>query len=325
MRRPGMRVCVIEVPYDFGAKQLRMAKGPAAYLRAGLLQRIGALGYNVRLEQVRLAVSRLNEIQASFATARALAACVRQAARRREFPLILAGNCITSVGALGGLEGSAHGLVWFDAHGDFNDPETTETGFLDGMALSIATGRCWRTLAASIPGFRPLSGSSVLLLGPRSIDVGEQTALAASQATVVPWSELRQGGPGATMTRTIRAFGRRVRDVYLHVDMDVLDPRKAPSNEFAPSGGFSVANLVKGVTIVCNHLSVRAATLSAYSPDCDPKRRTARAGLAVIHAILATRAQRHLRLRPAHDEPAESPSVRVCKASLWEHLPTRNP
>jgi arginase len=292
-RRPRFKkICVVDVPYDLGRTRFRMANGPAAYLRAGLLQRIAALGHDVRRQRVRIPLSSLNEIQAGFETARVLAQSVRQAVRRREFPLILAGNCMNAAGVLGGLEGSAEGVVWFDAHGDFNDPETTETGFVDGMALSVATGRCWRTLTASIPGFRPLPGSSVLLLGPRSIDAGERTALAASRATVLPWSESRHDGFPAPMASAIRAFSRCVTRVYLHVDMDVLDPREAPANEFAPPGGFRIADLVEAVTLVCNHLSVRAATFSGYSPHRDPARRTVRAGLAVIQAVVAATVSR---------------------------------
>ena len=298
------KVCVIEVPYDFGRTGWRMAQGPGAYVRAGLLQRIAGDGYQVRTQPVRLALSSSNEIQACFQAARAVAQRVRQAVCDHEFPLILAGNCMNAVGVLGGLEGSARGVVWFDAHCDFNDPETTETGFLDGMALSVATGACWRELAASIPQFRPVPASSVLLLGARSIDAGERVALFASHVTVLPWSELQHGGRRATIGRAIEAFARHTRDVYLHVDMDVLDPRKARANELAPPGGFAVADLADAVTLVCNHLSVHAATFSGYSPGCDPERRTARAGLAVIQAVLAATINR---------QPASAPSGRALR------------
>ena len=66
-----------------------------------------------------------------------------------------------------GAGGGGTDVVWFDAHGEATTPETTTSGFLDGMGISILTGRCWRTMAASIPGFEPLPGKRIALLGAR--------------------------------------------------------------------------------------------------------------------------------------------------------------
>jgi len=71
-------------------------------------------------------------------------------------------------------------VLWFDAHGDFNTPESTLGGFLDGMALAIATGRCWTGLAATVPGFTPVAEENVVLVGARDLDRANCTSTSTS-------------------------------------------------------------------------------------------------------------------------------------------------
>jgi arginase family enzyme len=81
------------------------------------------------------------------------------------FPLVLAGNCNTAVGTLSGADPEGLGVVWFDAHGDFNTPETTTTGFIDGMGLAIAVGHCWKAMARGVSGFSPVLEENVVIGG----------------------------------------------------------------------------------------------------------------------------------------------------------------
>src|SRR5215217_3258315 len=120
------------------------------------------------------------EIGAAVDLDRQLANAVAAARARGAFPLTLAGNCISSVGTVAGLGAGPTGVLWFDAHGDFNTPETTIGGFLDGMALATVVGRCWTSLAAGVPGFVPVAEENVVLVGARDLDPAEAALLAAS-------------------------------------------------------------------------------------------------------------------------------------------------
>ncbi|TIS72728.1 MAG: arginase family protein, partial [Mesorhizobium sp.] len=93
------------------------------------------------------------EIGTGFAVCNVVSGEVRIALDNGRFPIVLAGNCLTSAGAVAG-EG-ADAIIWADQHGDLNTPETSTSGFLDGMALATALGLCWRRMAAQIPGFKP--------------------------------------------------------------------------------------------------------------------------------------------------------------------------
>jgi arginase len=92
---------------------------------------------------------------------------VGEARRADRFPLVLGGNCGVALGVVAGLGGDAR-VVWADAHGDFNTPETTLGGFLDGMGLATLTGGCWTAITATIPGFAAVPDDHVWLLGARS-------------------------------------------------------------------------------------------------------------------------------------------------------------
>lgn len=185
------------------------------------------------------------------------------------FPLVVSGNCNACLGAIAGS--GARAIVWFDAHADFNTPETTRSGFFDGMSLAIATGGCWTALAATVPGFRPVAQEDVVLVGARDIDDAERARLDRS---------------GVTLIRDVAALGELgAGPVYLHVDLDVLDPSEGRVNEFAAPGGLSVDELIDAVESLAASAPVVAAAVTAYDPDVDEDGRAGEAAGRVIDAL----------------------------------------
>ena len=102
------------------------------------------------------------EIQTAFELYRQLAERVCAARREGRFPLVLSDNCGSGIGTVAGVGTARLGVIWFDGHGDFNTPETTASGFLDGMGLAVVAGLCWKTLAASVPHFSPYMAGQCL-------------------------------------------------------------------------------------------------------------------------------------------------------------------
>jgi arginase len=185
------------------------------------------------------------------------------------FPLIVSGNCNTCLGAIAGS--GARAIVWFDAHADFNTPETTSSGFFDGMSLAIATGGCWTALAATVPGFRPVAEEHVTLVGARDIDGRERARLDRS---------------GVMLIRDVAALGELgAGPVYLHVDLDVLDPSEGRVNEFAAPGGLRAEELIGAVEALAQSAPLVAASVTAYDPDVDEGGRARDAARQVIDAL----------------------------------------
>lgn len=127
------------------------------------------------------------------------------------------------------------GLVWLDGHADFHTPETTTSGFTDCMGLSTSVGQCWRRMAARVPGFEPMPEANAVLVGAREIEPGERERLLVSELVVVEPGASR-AEPHKELDAALVGLSERVRGVYLHLDLDVLDPgRVGRANEFAPA------------------------------------------------------------------------------------------
>ncbi|HVG00128.1 MAG TPA: arginase family protein, partial [Chloroflexia bacterium] len=132
-----MKIGLVEVPYYFGREGVSMGAGPARYLEAGAAEELRRAGFEVRVERVRLDSPVEDDRSAIVEVNSRVATVVLELAGEGYFPLVLAGLCNTAIGVLGGVGTEGTGVIWFDAHGDFNTPQTSTSGFLDGMALAI--------------------------------------------------------------------------------------------------------------------------------------------------------------------------------------------
>lgn len=93
--------------------------------------------------------------------------------------VVLSSSCHTAIGSVAGMTGPARGVIWLDCHADFNTPESTGSGLLDGMTLACLTGRCWRRMCSKVPGFEPVLDANTLLVGARDLNDGEATTAEA--------------------------------------------------------------------------------------------------------------------------------------------------
>jgi arginase len=232
---PSVRAVV--VPYDSGHRGLRMGARPDHLIDNGLPE---VLRYPDRSSlswmHVLSEAAPPGEVAVAFELDRLVSERVRGAVSEGEFPLVLSGNCNASVGTLAGAGPEGLGIVWFDGHANFNTPERTMSGFLDGMGLAIAVGHCWKAMAEGVPGFRPVAAENVVLVGARDVGRSEEERLDASGVTFVGAERLGREGLGA-LGAALDDLGTRVGRVYLHLDLDVLDPGKVgPANGSRPRG-----------------------------------------------------------------------------------------
>lgn len=144
-------------------------------------------------------------------------------------PLVLAGDCLTAVGILAGVQ-RRHGnlsIIWLDAHGDFNTPEISVSGYLAGMSLAAATGRVPELVGAPV-GLRAVPDQRCLLIDARDLDPAERDALAASRVT-------RLAADPDALRATLRE--QAPTDVYLHLDVDIVDGSDLPGLRFPAQDG----------------------------------------------------------------------------------------
>jgi arginase len=280
-----MRIRILQVPYDSGQRAARMGRGPMYLTDNGLLERLRARGHDVDVEVIETAETFPSEIKVTFDLQRRLAERVRATIVSKAFPLVLSGNCNCAIGAMTGIDPLHTGLVWFDAHGEFNTPETTPGGFLDGMGLAIATGRCWREIMSRIPNFRPIPDDHVLLLGGRDFDAPELRELQRTGITLVAPHFVHEWGASGALTPALASLHERVTDVYVHIDLDVLDRDAATANMWATGGGLTGPEVDEMLHLVRERFTVRGVGIGSYDPDIDRNHRALHAALRFIETM----------------------------------------
>ncbi|MCP2014019.1 arginase [Deinococcus sp. HSC-46F16] len=284
-----MQVTLLELPYDSAWAHRRMGAGPRHLLENGLEQDLRE-HHDLDLRRLQTSGDLPTEIHTSFALYRQLAQQVQAARQQGRYPLALAGNCGAALGMLAGLQNDALGVIWLDAHGDFHTPETTSSGFLDGMALATLTGQAWQTLAASIPGFRAIGPQQVLHIGGQDLEDREREAAEAAGMQLVAAQTIREAGVAAALADALQALQGEVRQVYVHVDLDVLDAQEVgPANTYATGGGLTTAQvlaILDGVQQVC---PLVGASVASYDPSVDAQGRVLAAARQIAAKLIPER------------------------------------
>jgi len=274
---------LIQVPYDSGLREQRMGRGPTCFVDNGAIERLSETAGPVEASVVEPGDGYPMEIALSFELYRSVAEQVSSAHAAGQFPLVLAGNCHTMVGVLAGHGERDIGLIWFDAHGDINTPETTTSGLLDGMPVAMITGRCWTAMTATLPGFRRLPDERVVLVGVRDFDEAEAAVFRESSIGLVRCEQIRDSGAAAALAPVLESWSGRVDGVHLHVDLDVHDSQWLPANPYQPAGGLHPQQVRDCVEAIAGELPVLGATVTAYDPETDRESK----GLAVALELIA--------------------------------------
>jgi len=271
-------ISLIQLPYDSGRFGERMGRGPIALLDSGLAEHLRSVGNEVDVASVRLSEGLHTETNALVELQGLAVPLIRDAIERQARPIILSGNCGTAaLSAMAALDPRSTGIIWFDAHADFNTPETSPSGFLDGMGLAILTGRCWRRLAERFESFQPVLDSQVIQIGVREKDPPEVQLLQESGIKQIPTVAL------AELPEVLRQLGTNT--VYVHVDLDVIDTSEGRANGWACGGGLSLNQLRDALELIGCRASIVAGAVTCYDPAVDADCRIGRAIPRIVELL----------------------------------------
>ncbi len=191
----------------------------------------------------------------------------------REAPVVWAGDCVAICGGLAGLQrkGIDPVLVFFDAHGDFHTWQTTQSGFIGGMPLAMVVGRGEQTVVDGA-GATVIPEADAVLVDGRDLDPGEDEAVAGSELTRLVVSD-------------VAAWESPDRPLYVHVDVDVVDPADMPAVNYPAPGGPSLAEVENAVAALVRTGRVAAASFSCWNPALPGADRAAAATTRLAAAL----------------------------------------
>ena len=301
-----MQIDIIGVPVDFGADRRGVDMGPSAIRYAGLDRAIRGLGHEIVdhgnievpiLEMCRIQEPALKYIDCIVPMARRVAGRVASSMQAGAFPLVLGGDHSLALGSVcGAARGRKLGLIWIDAHGDFNTAETTPSGNIHGMPLAALAGRGDPRLVQlweqAVPAVDP---RRVAVVGARQLDPGERQNLKEAGVLVLGMEQIDRIGMARAMALAIERVSRDTDGLYLSLDLDALDPRHAPGVGTPVMGGLTYREAHLACELVAETGRLVGMDLVEVNPILDVQNQTAL--LAVEFAVSA------LGLR-VWDEPA---------------------
>lgn len=267
-----MDLYIVSVPYRYDEPQQGLGAGPDALLDAGLIDAIGLEGVSVRKQSTAYLDPAKREdgrTAVNIGTLGASTAELTSNAISDGFPaLILTGDDTAAVGVVSGVQmglgaDTRIGVIWLDAHGDFNTPETSYSGILAGMSLSIIAGLSgpnWRRAARMAV---PVPTSRILIAGIRELDEKEEALIRATDVVALTSAELTTGD---TFAAAVKRLAGDCDAIVLHLDVDLLDPHFVPSSTTPSENGLDLRAAVAAVRTVLETGKVVAWTVCNVNP-----------------------------------------------------------
>lgn len=301
------KVRLIGVRLDLGAGRRGVDMGPSAIRKAGLAERLRGLGYQVtdagniavdepEVQEVRDPKLRyLPEIARAMKT---LAGQVEETLGAGEMPLVLGGDHSVAIGSIAGVaayhraRGKKFGMIWLDAHGDANTPETTPSGNIHGMPQAVAFGRGARELV-EIGGFAPgetkLLPENSSIIGARSIDRREKEVIQEIGLTVFTMDQIDRRGIYDVTAEAIEIATRGTDAIHLSFDVDVMDPSVAPGVGTPCRGGITYRETHTAMELIAETGLVRSMEVAEVNPILDVRNSTAEVAVEMIASAMGMR------------------------------------
>lgn len=290
-------IALIGVPLDLGSGRRGVDMGPSAIRYAEILPRLESLGYQVHdtgdIPVNRDAVRHLPGIRMHYLEEIervSIALCQRVAEQLDlgRFPLILGGDHSIAIGTLAGIRQRTKklGVVWFDAHGDINTPETSPSGNIHGMPVAISLGLGHERLTAIGGPTPPLDARNFVQIGIRDLDSGEKKHLRELGVTVFTMHEIDRLGMSKVMEEAIRIASDGTDSVHVSFDMDVMDPLHAPGVGTPVVGGITYRESHLAMEMLSAANIVGSAEFVEVNTVLDHGNQTAKVAVALIGSLL---------------------------------------
>lgn len=295
------KISIIGMPMDLGQLRRGVDMGPSAIRYADIVERLENNGFHVDdLGDVQIGRDRLEtdpqtgirNLTAVVKSSEQLMAKVEGVMKENSFPLILGGDHSIAIGTLAGVTKFRKrlGVIWFDAHGDLNTPETSPSGNIHGMPLAASIGLGEKKLT-DIGGFTPkVEPENVVIIGARSLDEGEKNLIKEKGIKVYTMHEIDRVGMSSIIEETIAYFRNNgVDGVHLSFDLDGLDPLYAPGVGTPVAGGVTTREAHLAMELLAESQMITSAEFVEVNPILDERNKTGQLAVDLVGSLFGER------------------------------------
>ena len=292
-----MRIRVIGVPMDLGADRRGVDIGASAIRYAGLNDRLRKLSFSVhdignlvvpQPESHPLGHPKVKYLEPIVQVSEQLANIVTDTLQKDEFPLVLGGDHSIALGSISGVA-KVHkniGVLWIDAHADFNTDETTPSGNVHGMILAALAGIGHSDLT-NVCGWCPkINTETIVIVGVRDLDPAERERLHANAIHVFTISDIDQLGMPEVMRQALTIAGRHNDGIHLSLDMDALDPKEAPGVGTPVRGGLTYREAHLAMEMIADAHNLVSMDVVEVNPILDRENATASLAVELVLSAL---------------------------------------
>lgn len=292
-----LRIAVVKQPYHGGRNVAELSRNPDYLEEGGIVDLLAGEGHEVRPVEGAALTEEENRAYGEWHRMGLanghLADLVADNEESGFLSVGLLGNCNALMGMLGGFQHAEPsgpprevGLVWIDAHGDFNTPETTLSGMLGGMPVAVSAGLALQRLRTESHLDPPISTEHILMVAVRDTDPEEEELIQAHGLARISTADVRDRSE--VLHREMRRLSELTDLIYVHVDMDVLDPREVQGHSLNVADGPTSQELAAALTEMFRYPKVAGlgiASTPAY--DADPGELSRQAAYRLIEGAVA--------------------------------------
>ncbi|PYZ92101.1 arginase [Salipaludibacillus keqinensis] len=291
------KISIIGVPMDLGQTRRGVDMGPSVIRYAGVVERLKNIGYEVE-DRGDIEIGRpseldvknednLKDLDVVVKANQDLADGLTDVMNEGNFPLVLGGDHSIAIGTLAGVADKYEnlGVIWYDAHGDLNTGETSPSGNIHGMPLSVSLGIGHPSLT-EIGGYAPkIKPENIVIVGARSLDEGERKLIKEKGIKVYTMHEIDRMGMSQVMEEAIEHVSKNTDGVHLSLDLDALDPHDAPGVGTPVIGGPSYRETHLAMEMLAEKGIITSAEFVEVNPILDTKNQTAIAAVGLVGSL----------------------------------------
>ena len=286
-------VQIIGIPIDLGQSHRGVDMGPGALRYAGLAARLSSIGFEINdignlpvlVRDALASEQQLNYLPTIQAISEVLYEAGQRAISAGHIPIFLGGDHTVAIGSVGGItDEQPAGLIWIDAHGDFNIPQTSPTGNIHGMSLAILLGDGYPELVNVGRRGAKLEPRDVVMIGIRDLDKLERQRLIASGINIYTMRDIDERGINIVTREALEKLAHRQR-IHVSLDIDCLDPIEAPGVGTTAPGGLTYREAQLTMEIIADSHRLCSLDIVEINPILDQRNHTAKIAVELTASL----------------------------------------